>query len=131
MGSKERLGKADATGVGIEQVQVRFEKFLRVGGNNIFHAGWSEVITRAEIGRSVLRLYKSGVIGRRTLADGGAEVTTVAHEEERGNRLERVQQAKDAALELAYAELEGVEQRKRPRDPVRRLLHFIFEACDL
>src|ERR1700674_5448273 len=102
MGSKERLGKPDAAGVGIEEIQVRFEELLRVGGDNVFHAGWSEVINRAGMGRSVLRPCKSDVMGRRTLANSGPEVTTVAHEEERGNRLERVQQTKHAALALTH-----------------------------
>src|SRR5882762_5395870 len=129
--SKKRLGKADAARVGIEEIQIWLEEFLRVGRDNVFHAGWSEIINRAGMRRSVLRLYKSGVIGRRTLADGGAEVTTVAHEEERGNRLERVQQAKHAALALAYAEWEGFEQRTLQRDPVRRRVHFVFGEFEL
>jgi len=100
--SKERLGKADAARVGIEEIQIWLEEFPCVGGDNVFHAGWSEIINRAGMGRSMLRPYKFGVMCRRALADGRAEVTTVAHEEERGNRLERLQQTKHAALAFTH-----------------------------
>src|SRR5882762_1223068 len=129
--SKKRLGKADAARVGIEEIQIWLEEFLRVGRDNVFHAGWSEIINRAGMRRSVLRLYKSGVMGRRTLADSGAEVTTVAHEEERGNRLERVQQTKHAALAFTHRKGKRFEQGTLQRDPVRRRVYFVLGEFEL
>src|ERR1700687_5624973 len=82
--SKEGFGKAYAAGVGIEEVQVWFEEFFGAGGDNVFHAGRSEIFNRAGKGRSMLRPYNGGsgfgIGGRRALADGGAEVAAVAHE---------------------------------------------------
>src|SRR2546427_1369184 len=67
----------------------------------------------------------------RTLADSGAEVTTIAHEKERGNRLEGVQQTKHAALALAHRKGKRFEQRTIQRDPVRRRVHFVFGKFEL
>jgi hypothetical protein len=46
---KEWFGKADATGVGIEEIQIWLEEFLCVGGDYVFHAGWSEIAARERI----------------------------------------------------------------------------------
>ncbi len=63
MRSKERFGETDAAGVGVEEVEIWFEEFFRVGGENIFHAGPREMFDRAEMrsnGRGKFRPYRGG-----------------------------------------------------------------------
>src|SRR5260370_1377966 len=48
VGSKERVRKADAAGVGVEEVKIWFEEFFGVGGDCVFHAGRSEIFNRVE-----------------------------------------------------------------------------------
>ena len=48
VGAEERLGKTDAAGIGVVQVEIGFEEFICVGGNGVFHSGRCEIINRAE-----------------------------------------------------------------------------------
>src|SRR6266849_4052822 len=45
--SKERLGEADAAGVGVEEIEVWFEEFFGVSGDCVFEAIRDEIINRA------------------------------------------------------------------------------------
>src|SRR5207245_4780390 len=85
---KERLGEADSSGVSVVKIKVRFEKFFFL-------------LPRARSGKacggkSFLFIAHTG--RRWALADGRAQVAAVAHQEQRRDRLERVQQAKHDAL---------------------------------
>src|SRR5229473_8384272 len=106
--SKERFRKADAARVGVEEIKIWFEEFFGVGGDCVFPAGRSEIFNRAGKGRSMLRPYNGGsgfgIGSGRALADGGAEVAAVAHEEEGGYGFEGVEKAEHAALALAHGE---------------------------
>src|SRR5882762_5334407 len=128
--SKEGFGKAYAAWVGVEEVQVWFEEFFGAGGDNVFHAGRSESFNRARKGRSMLRPYNGGSgfgIGSGwSLADGGAEVAAIAHEEQGGDGFEGVEKAEHAALALAHGEGERFKQRAFEGDPVRGRVHFVF-----
>jgi len=91
--SKKRLGKADATRVGIEEIQIcsknsfvlaEITSSMRDGVKSLLESGSSEGTD----------WNVCPTEDRGTLADSGAEVTPVAHEEERGYGFERVQQTK-------------------------------------
>src|ERR1700674_1115040 len=41
--SKEGFGKADAAGIRVEEIKIRFEEFFCVGGNGVFEARWREI----------------------------------------------------------------------------------------
>ena len=90
----QRLRKADAAGVGVVQIKIRLEEFLLFG---------------SRIARSVaelLRFLAPGLHGGRgrPFANGGAKVAAVAHQQQRGYRLKRVEQAEHAVLPLADRE---------------------------
>ena len=90
----QRLREADAAGVGVVQIKIRLEDFLLFG---------------SRIARSVaefLRFLPPGFHGGRgrPFANGGAEVAAVAHQQQRGYRLKRVEQAEHAVLPLADRE---------------------------
>ncbi len=78
----------------------------------------------------MLRPYNGGsgigIGSGRALADGGAEVAAIAHEEKGGDGFEGVEQAKHAALALAHGEGERFKQRAFECDPVRGRVHFVF-----
>ena len=108
VGAEERLRKADAAGIGVVEIKIGFEEFFQVRGRNISETRRRETIHRASRalhGSSVQRPHKSGARSRcrRALADGGAEIAAIAHEEKRGDRCESMEQSKHAALALAHA----------------------------
>src|SRR6266446_1925841 len=52
VGAEKRLRKADAAGVGIEEIEIWLEEFLCVGGDGIFKASRGEFRSRVEMGHS-------------------------------------------------------------------------------
>ena len=107
--SKEWLGKADAAGVGVKEVEVWLEKFFGIGRDNVVHARRGEIFNRPEMRRILLCACSVGVGVRsgRALANGGAEVAAVAHEEKRSDGFEGVQKAEHAALAFTDGEGQG------------------------
>src|SRR5229473_3337589 len=68
----------------------------------------------------------TGIRCGKALADGGAEVPAIAHEEESGDGLDGVEKAEHAALALADGEGKGFEERAFEGDPVGGGVHFVF-----
>src|ERR1700730_3810476 len=91
MRAEKRLGKADATWVGVEKVQVRLEKFLGVRPQGLFRAYGNQ---------------RAVVVGgcRRAFADRGAQIAAVAHQQQRSHRFQSVQQTEHPALPLTDRE---------------------------
>src|SRR5260370_21076698 len=78
----------------------------------------------------MLRPYSGGCgfgIGSGgALADSGAKVAAIAHEEKGGDGFEGVGKAKHAALAFAHGEGERFKQRALECDPVAGGVHFVF-----
>ena len=55
----------------------------------------------------------------------------VAHQQQRGDRFERVEQAEHAALAIADAKGKRFDQRALQREPERRGVHFVFRQFEL
>src|SRR5438132_13526374 len=120
MRSKQRFGKADAAGISVVQVQVWFEKFPDVGRYGILQTSWGKVCFERTGGcrrrdefpsltqDHAVRICRFG--SGRTFADGCAKVAAVAHQEKRGHRFERMQQAEHSALPFAYGERKRFEE---------------------
>src|SRR5438477_6332285 len=134
MRSKQRFGKADAAGISVVQVQVWFEKFPDLG-SCVFQAERIEILRCALQGRSALRRSNVrrafGIGSGRALTNGGAKVAAVAHQEKRGHRFERMQQAEHSALPFAHGERKRFEQWAFQRDPVSGRVHFVFREFKL
>ena len=135
MRSKQRFGKADAAGISVVQVQVWFEKFPDVGRGCVFQGGRIEILRCALQGRSTLRRLNVrrtfGIGSGRTFADGCSKVAAVAHQEKRGHRFKRMQQAEHSALPFAYGERKRFEQWAFQRNPVSGRVHFVFREFKL
>ncbi len=67
---------------------------------------------------------------RRALADRRAQVARVAHQQQRGDGFERVQQAEHAALAVADGKGKRFDQRALEREPERRRVHFVFRQFE-
>lgn len=89
MRPKKWLGKADAARVGVVEIEIGLEKFPEIASRDVSLSRRREAIgrTRARpLKRSgVLRPHRcvAGIGVRRPLADGGAEIAAVAHQEQR------------------------------------------------
>src|SRR5438876_5852692 len=135
MRSKQRFGKADAAGISVVQVQVWFEKFPDVGRGCVFQGGRIEILRCALQGRSTLRRFnvrRTFAIGSgKTFADGCSKVAAVAHQEKRGHRFERMQQAEHSALPFAHGKGKRFKERALERDPISSRVHFVFREFKL
>ncbi len=113
MGAKQWFGEADTAGISVEQVQIGLEEFFCAGSRGIFHTDGSEIFHR--------RSRRWG-----TLADGGAEIPAVAHEQERGDSFEGMEEPEHARLTFTDGVRERLEQRALESDPVGGGVHFVF-----
>src|SRR5690348_15405217 len=68
---------------------------------------------------------------RRAFADRCAEITTVAHEQEGSHRGKSMQQSEHAALTLAHAVGQGIEQWPFQSDPVGSGVHLVLGKLEL
>ena len=68
---------------------------------------------------------------RRALADGRAEVARVAHQQQRGDGFQGVEQAEHAALAVAHGKGKRFHERAFERQPERRRVHFVFGQFEL
>ncbi len=139
--SKQRLGKADATGISVVQVQVWFEEFAGIRGNGVLQASWGETCferARPRMRRSefisltqddIVRTWRTG--SGRALADSRAEVAAVAHKQKGGDGFERMQQPEHSALPFAHGEGKRFEQWAFQRNPVSGRVHFVFREFKL
>src|ERR1700752_2927719 len=76
----------------------------------------------------MLRPYsgETRVRSRWALADGGAQIAAVAHEEERGDGFQGTEQPEHTALAFADGEGKGLEERAFEGDPIGGRVHFVF-----
>src|SRR5579862_7686417 len=92
----EGFAEADAAGVGVIQIYIRFEVFL--------HS-----FIGVQGGRGVLPVNLHARAGR-AFAYGGAEVAAVAHEQERSHGFERVEQTENGTLAFRKSVGKGGEE---------------------
>src|SRR5437763_15647290 len=120
MSPKKWFGKTDAARVGVVEIKIRLEEFafLRESPPD-----------RAEI----LRFAQDDRLARRTrvLADGRSEIAPVAHQKQRGDRFQCMQQSKHARLLFTDGEGQRRQQRPLQRDPIGRGVHFVFRQFEL
>src|SRR6266853_6487648 len=87
VGAEKRLRKSYAARISVEEIQIRLKEFFSVWASNFFHARRGKIV-------SPHRFW-------RTLANRGAEVSAVAHQQERRHRFQGMQQAEHPTLPLA------------------------------
>src|SRR6267154_2082583 len=88
VGAEKRLRESYAARISIEEIQIRLKEFFSVWASNFFHARRGKIVGPHRIWR--------------TLANRGAEVSAVAHQQECRHRFQGMQQAEHPTLPLAY-----------------------------
>src|ERR1700722_11875933 len=81
MRAKQRFRKSNPSRIRVKEIQIRFEEFLRLRTNGLFHSHWRELLSFCP--RS-----------RRPLANRRSQVAPIAHQQQRGHRRQRIQQPK-------------------------------------
>src|SRR5712671_4636899 len=93
VGAEKRLRESYAARISVKEIQIRLKEFFSVWASNFFYARRGKIVGPHRI--------------RRTLANRGAQVAAIAHQQECRHRFQGMQQAEHATLPLA--------RRKRQR----------------
>ena len=108
----ERLAEADAAGIGVVKIKIRLEEFLRFGAID------------SRLGDLLPFGIDSGIW--RALANGGAKIAPVAHEEQSGDGFKGVEQAEHTALAVGNGEGKRRDEFAAKRDPKCGGVYFVF-----
>src|SRR6267378_8051772 len=96
VGVEKRLRESYASRISVEEIQIRLKEFFSVWASNFFYARRGKIVGPHRIWR--------------TLANRGAQVAAIAHQQECRHRFQGMQQAENPALPPAPRKRQRFQQ---------------------